>query len=94
MLWSNKVLTIKVSIMKDEAQNKLVIPVSLNGKSQEVTIEEGESSDGAPFYYCDLNGERITQIRKDDHDNWKQLWGDLDEASVKSIGEAIDKNNK
>lgn len=78
--------------MKDEARNSITITVNLSGTNQEIEVREGESSDGAPFYFCDLNDKRITQIRKDDHDNWEQLWGDLDEATVKRIGEAIDKS--
>jgi len=78
--------------MKDEAQNSIVITVNLNGTNQEAEIKQDESSDGVPFYYCNVNGERITQIRKDDN-KWKQLWGNLDEATVKSIGDAIDKNS-
>lgn len=78
--------------MKDEAQNSITITVNLNGTNQEIEVKQDDSSDGAPFYYCDVNGDRITQIRKDEHDNWEQLWGDLDEATVKSIGEAIDKS--
>ncbi len=76
--------------MKDEAQNMNVITVNLNGASQEVEVQPDESSDGVPFYYCNVNGKRITQIRKDEYNKWEQLWGDLDEASVKNIGEAID----
>lgn len=78
--------------MENEPQNSIITTVNFNGDNRKVEIKQGESSDGAPFYYCDVDGKRITQIRKDDHNNWKQLWGELDEITLKSIGEAIEKS--
>ncbi|WP_346238105.1 hypothetical protein ABDK00_003415 [Niabella insulamsoli] len=61
----------------------------VEGQEQEVYIVTSETTDGVTFYNCSVNGREITQVRKDEQ-VWKQIWGDLSEADVKSIGEAIE----
>ena len=61
----------------------------VEGKSQELLVETSETTDGVSFYNCRIHGNEITQIRKDEN-VWKQICGDISDADVKSIGEAIE----
>jgi hypothetical protein len=54
-----------------------------------VQVHTEPSTDDADTYICHLNGERITQVRKD-MGQWKQLWGNLTEPEIQQIGQAID----
>ncbi|MEE6186082.1 hypothetical protein PIECOFPK_01179 [Mycovorax composti] len=70
-------------------KNDFLIDAQVNGKSQRVQVTYTETTDGIPFYICHIDGQEITQIRKDEN-RWKQIWGDIAEADVKTIGEAIE----
>ena len=61
----------------------------VDGREQEVFIVSSETTDGIPFYNCSINGNEITQLRKDEG-KWKQIWGDALPEDVESIGEAIE----
>lgn len=80
--------------MKNESKKNIQISLELDNKVENLIIEELESTDGAPYYNCSLNGNQITQIRKDDHNNWKQLWGSLNETDVNTIGNAIEESER
>lgn len=79
--------------MKDDSQQTINITVNLDNVSHKIEVKQEENSDGAAYYYCELNGKRITQIRKDDKNQWHQLWGNLDDISITAIGEAIDQHS-
>jgi len=65
------------------------IPFSQGGNSFTVQVHTEPSTDDVDTYICHLNGERITQVRKD-MGQWKQLWGKLIEPEIQQIGQAID----
>lgn len=60
-----------------------------NLPAQKVDVHIESSTDDVDTYVCHLNGERITQLRKDSGE-WKQLWGELDDQKIKQLGEQID----
>lgn len=68
---------------------EFTVSAKVNGQMQEVMILESETSDGISFYNCRINGNEITQIRKDDQ-HWKQVWGNASQEDVNAIGEAIE----
>ncbi len=78
--------------MKDSSSPSFKIEVDLEGNQKELTIKPGETTDGEDFYFCELNGEEVSQVRKDVDEDWKQLWGKLAEAQVEQIGAGIDKH--
>ncbi|SEA49464.1 hypothetical protein SAMN05192529_1231 [Arachidicoccus rhizosphaerae] len=65
------------------------VPFNQAGNTYTVQVHTEPSTDDVDTYVCQLNGERITQVRKD-MGTWKQLWGELKEAEVQQIGQAID----
>ena len=75
--------------MEDNNGREFSVQAKIDGTMQKVFILTSETTDGVTFYNCRINGNEITQIRKEDQ-NWKQIWGDISEEDVKSIGEAIE----
>lgn len=75
--------------MKDNNGREFTIEAKVSGKMQQVHVVASETTDGASYYICWVEDDEITQVRKDEQ-VWKQIWGELDEADVKSIGEAIE----
>lgn len=71
---------------------KFEISVKINGTEQQLTVNPDETTDGVEFFNCVLNGQKITQLRADDHHKWDQIWGELDQQTVNEIGEAINKS--
>ncbi len=75
--------------MKDSNGREFSVEAKVGGKMQKVSVVASETTDGASYYICRIEDDEITQVRKDEQ-VWKQIWGELDEADVKSIGEAIE----
>ncbi|WP_114791699.1 hypothetical protein U0035_17750 [Niabella yanshanensis] len=75
--------------MEDNNGRAFTIEAKVGGKMQQVQVAASETTDGAAFYICRVADDEITQVRKDEQ-VWKQIWGELDEADVKSIGAAIE----
>lgn len=69
--------------------NNFSVSFQRNGEMQNISVEIDPSTDDADTYVCYLDGNRITQIRKDSN-VWKQLWGELDDSEVKELGDHID----
>lgn len=69
--------------------NNFSVSLQKNGEVQAINVEIDSSTDDVDTYVCYLNGNRITQIRKDSN-VWKQLWGELDDSDVKELGDCID----
>lgn len=79
--------------MKDTAHQKFDISVNIdsNGnKTFELQVQPEETTDGVPYFVCKTNGVEISQLRKNEDNEWEQLWGDLNEETVQSIGKAIE----
>ncbi len=75
--------------MEDNNGRAFTIEAKIGGKMQQVQVAASETTDGAAFYICRVADDEITQVRKDEQ-VWKQIWGELDEADVQSIGSAIE----
>lgn len=75
--------------MENSNGREFSVEAKIAGKMQQVHIVTSETTDGVTFYNCRVEDDEITQIRKDEQ-VWKQIWGELDENDVKSIGEAIE----
>lgn len=65
------------------------ILVTIDGTDTRITVKPDETSDGAPYFICDLSGNTITQLREENDGSWEQLWGKLDHHTVTLIGKAI-----
>lgn len=75
--------------MEENNGREFSVMAVIDGREQEVFIVSSETTDGIPFYNCRVNGNEITQLRKDEGE-WKQIWGDASPQDVESIGEAIE----
>lgn len=65
------------------------VEVSLSGETKQISVQPEETSDGDTYYSCSIDGHRSTQVRSGDDGKWEQLWGNLPEEQLQSIGEAI-----
>lgn len=65
------------------------IEAAIGGKTQKIQVDAAETTDGVPYYKCSADGNELTQIRKEDQ-SWAQIWGELSEAEVTSLGKLID----
>ena len=75
--------------MEENNGREFSVQAVIGGESQEVLVSTSETTDGVTFYNCRINGNEITQIRKDEQ-VWKQIWGDISDEDVKALGEAIE----
>lgn len=65
------------------------IDISLNGSVKTIQVQPEETTDGAEYFKCNLDGKNITQIRQEKDGTWEQIWGDLNNLDVVNIGKAI-----
>lgn len=65
------------------------INISLNGSMKTIQVKPEETTDGAEYFKCNLDGKNITQIRQEKDGSWEQIWGDLSNIDVVNIGKAI-----
>lgn len=77
---------------QNEHPEEFEIQVSLSGKDTAIRVKPDETSDGAPYFICDVSGNTITQLREETEGGWEQLWGELDEQEIATIGKAIKHN--
>lgn len=81
--------------MRDLSQEKFDITVSMGSnddKEFNLRVRADETTDGVPYFVCETNGVEISQVRRNENNEWEQIWGDLDVQTVKNIGEAIEKH--
>ena len=70
------------------------IEVSLNGQERNLHVKPDETSDGIEYFVVFDDENELTQIRLESEGKWEQLWGELSEEDVNTIGEAITKQTK
>ena len=70
------------------------IEVSLNGQQRNLHVKPDETSDGIEYFIVFDDENELTQIRLESEGKWEQLWGELSEEDVNTIGEAITKKTK
>lgn len=73
----------------EQTNSNFTIDIAINGKQRSIDVHPQETSDGAPYYSCQLDGENITELRRDADQKWLQLWGELDQDTYTKIGHAI-----
>lgn len=73
----------------NKLENDFTVSAIVKGDLIDIAVSRSETSDGADFFICRIGYNEITQIRKDAQE-WKQIWGDLNDTDVKSIGNAIE----
>lgn len=66
------------------------ITAAINGANQTIQVQPDETSDGVEYFICKLEGQQLTQIRKDEDSKWEQMWGELSQEDVDSIGYKIE----
>ncbi|ADY52070.1 hypothetical protein Pedsa_1509 [Pseudopedobacter saltans DSM 12145] len=79
--------------MKDTKYQKFNISINIGDKPYKVfdlQIQPEDTTDGVPFYICETNGVEISRLRKDEKNQWEQIWGDLDTRTINNIGKAIE----
>jgi hypothetical protein len=70
------------------------IEVSLNGQQRNLHVKPDETSDSIEYFVVFDDENELTQIRLESEGKWEQLWGELSEEDVNTIGEAITKKTK
>lgn len=70
------------------------IEVSFKGQQRSLHVKPDETSDGIEYFIVFDDENELTQIRLESEGKWEQLWGELSEEDVNTIGEAITKNTK
>lgn len=65
------------------------ITANIEGTDTTITVKPDETSDGVEYFICSAAGQKITQIRLDEDNQWEQMWGELSLEAVNAIGEAI-----
>jgi len=70
------------------------IEVSLNGQQRNLHVKPDETSDGIEYFVVFDDENELTQIRLESEAKWEQMWGELSEEDVNTIGEAITKQTK
>lgn len=70
--------------------DKFKITIQLKNGPCTLNVSVEPTSDGVDTYICRSADKEITHVRKDTG-VWKQLWGDLEQQTVKQIGKEIDK---
>ncbi len=65
------------------------ITAEIQGNQKKIGVIELETTDGAPYYSCFINGTELTQLRNETHGKWQQLWGNLPIETIQHIGEKI-----
>ncbi len=81
--------------MRDFSHEKFDITINMGSKENKafnLEIRAEETTDGVPYFVCETNGVEISQLRRNEYNEWEQLWGDLDIQTVKNIGEAIEQH--
>ncbi|MEH6306668.1 hypothetical protein RYH73_13515 [Olivibacter sp. CPCC 100613] len=76
--------------MADTADISFNIKAHIQGAEKTLRVDQQETSDGAPYYSCFDKDQQLAEIRKEESNEWVQLWGELDQASLISIGKAIE----
>lgn len=70
------------------------IGVLLNGQERNLHVKPDETSDGIEYFVVFDDENELTQIRLEAEGKWEQMWGELSEEDVNTIGEAITKQTK
>lgn len=70
-------------------QEDFEINIILNGSTKAIKVKPEETTDGAEYFKCSQANKNITQVRQEKDGTWEQIWGDLDNEMVQSIGKAI-----
>lgn len=77
--------------MEETKNPDFSVQVSLKStEDQNITISPAETSDGVPYYKCQIEGQEV-QLRQDEEMRWELMWGELDEEDVQKLGKAIEK---
>ena len=74
--------------MEDLKSNAFSIKVNVDSKTKDMMVQPIETTDGVVLYFCEIDGKKMSELRKDD--NWQQVWGSLTSYEIKEIGSQID----
>ena len=75
--------------MESSDNTSFSVDISNNSQTETVQITRKETSDGQPYYACDINGSEV-QLRKDEI--WEVIWGEMDAEQAEMIGAQIEKH--
>ncbi|TKB98699.1 hypothetical protein [Pedobacter cryophilus] len=78
--------------MEDLKSNAFSLKVNINNDTKEMIVQPTETTDGVTFYFCEIEGKKISELRKDE--NWQQVWGSLTSYEIKEIGSQIDQHER
>ncbi|MBC8984758.1 hypothetical protein H9X96_03100 [Pedobacter sp. N36a] len=82
--------------MKDNKSgpDEFDIHLDIDGADAIITVKPDETSDGARYFICYIDNDRITQLREEIDGKWEQIWGILDHDMVDAIGKEINQRHK
>jgi hypothetical protein len=78
--------------MEDLKLNSFIIMANINSATKEIKVQPMETTDGVVFYHCEIDGEKMSELRNDE--TWQQVWGSLSDQEIIEIGEQIDTQKK
>ena len=75
--------------MESSDNTSFNVKISNNNQNETVEITRKETSDGQPYYACDIDGSEV-QLRKDEV--WEVIWGEMSAEQAELIGAEIEKH--
>ena len=75
--------------MESSDNTSFTLEINNNNKTESVEVTRKETSDGQPYYACDINGSEV-QLRKDEL--WEVIWGEMSTEQAEIIGAQIEKH--
>ena len=79
--------------MEDLEASVFNITAMVDHYIKEISVKPRENTDGASFYFCEIDGHKISQLRKEG-ENWEQVWGTLQHHEIVEIGKQITYHQK
>lgn len=77
--------------MEDLQLDSFTLKVIIDNNHVEIDVQPRENSDGVHFYFCEVKGEKISQLRQEGRE-WQQVWGNLQNHEIKQIGFQIEEH--
>lgn len=75
--------------MEDLKSAAFALAAIIDNQKTNIKVQPKENSDGVSFYFCEVDGEKISQLRKEGAE-WQQVWGTLLQHEVKQLGKQIE----
>lgn len=74
----------------DSTEEDFYITAQIDAQEKQLKVVHLETTDGVPYYSCQLGNDEITQLRNETYGKWEQLWGNLDDKTIQHLGKQIE----